>query len=139
MATVSEELAAILQMRLSSDYRAAETIRQALGAKAMAESPPSTPPYAGIRLMVGTWNTIALRVHGNDPLKIPFYQNNPVGYMWQKLLPGIKVIRVGFARSAQPYYAKPFENLNRGYMKWLNGQPASYRTAALQGINAQFG
>ena len=139
MATVSEELAAILQMRLGPDYQAAESIRQSLGAEAMALSPPSTPPYAGIRLMVGTWDAISLRVQANDALKVPFYQNNPVGFMWLQLLPGIKVIRGEFKRQAQHYYAKQFENLDRAYMRWLKKQPAAYRTAALQGINAQFG
>jgi hypothetical protein len=139
MATVSEELAAIQQMRLSPDYQAAEAIRQSIGAQAMALSPPTTQPYAGLRLMIGTWDTIAHRVQGNDALKIPFYQNNPVGYMWLQLLPGIKVIRGEFSRAAQHYYAKPFEQLDRAYMRWLKKQPAAYRTAALQGINAQFG
>jgi hypothetical protein len=139
MATVSEELAAILQMRLGPEYQAAEAIRQSLGAAAMAMSSPSTPPYAGIRLMVGTWDAIALRVQGNDPLKVPFYQNNPVGFMWLQLQPGIKVIRGEFKGRAQRFYAMQFEHLNRAYMRWLKKQPAAYRTAALQGINAQFG
>ena len=89
--------------------------------------------------MVGTWETIAIRVRSNDELKVPFYQTNPVGFMWDKLSPGIKVVRGEFKIRAASLYAHEFELLNRAYRKWLNALPLSYRTAALQGINAQFG
>lgn len=89
--------------------------------------------------MVGTWETIAIRVRANDALKVPFYQTNPVGFMWDKLLPGIKIVRGEFTGRAGATYAREFELLNRAYRKWLKSLPASYRSAAMQGINAQFG
>ena len=137
--TISSELSEILQLRLSPSYQAAEAIRQSIGAEAMASSPTSTAPYGALRLMVGTWETIAIRVRSNDALKVPFYQTNPVGFMWDKLLPGMKVVRAEFNVRAASLYAHEFELLNRAYRKWLKGLPASYRTAALQGVNAQFG
>jgi hypothetical protein len=137
--TISEELSEILQLRLKPEYQAAEAIRRVMGAAAMAASTPTSPQYAAVRLMIGTWETIAIRVRGNDPLKVPFYQNNPVGYMWSQLSPGIKVIRGEFKARSRHYYAMQFDRLNRAYMKWLKSQPPAYRTAALEGINAQFG
>jgi hypothetical protein len=137
--TIASELSEILQLRLSPAYQAAEAIRQSIGAAAMASSPPSTPQYGALRLMVGTWETIAIRVRANDALKVPFYQTNPVGFMWHKLLPGIIVVRDEFTARAAFVYAREFQLLNRAYRKWLKSLPASYQTAALQGINAQFG
>jgi hypothetical protein len=137
--TIASELNEILQMRLSPAYQAAEAVRQAIGAAQMASSPPSTAPYGALRLMVGTWDTIAIRVRGNSALKVPFFQTNPVGFMWDKLLPGIKVVRGEFKGRAKANYAREFESLNRSYRKWLKSLPASYQSAAMQGINAQFG
>lgn len=137
--TISSELFEIHQLRLSPSYQAAEAIWQSIGAKAMASSPTSTPQYGALRLMVGTWETIAIRVRSNDALKVPFYQTNPVGFMWDKLLPGIKGVRGEFKSSAAPSYAHEFELLNRAYGNWLKGLPAAYRTAALGGIHALFG
>lgn len=138
--TVATELSEILAMRTSSAYQAAERIRQSIGAERMATYPPASNEYAGLRLMVGTWETIAVKVRGDDALKIPFYQNNPVNYMWVQLLPGIKAVRKEFKRkSAGAQYAANFAKLNRAYMSWLKHQPAAYQTAALEGINAQFG
>lgn len=137
--SITDDLNAILELRLSSNYQAAELLRQQIGAMQMATYPPSSAQHAGIRLMIGTWETIAIRVLPNNPLKVPFYQNNPVNYMWVRLLPGIKVIRGGFKIRSRNLYASNFEKLNRAYMTWLNAQPPIYRTAALEGINAQFG
>lgn len=126
-------------MRLSPAYQAAELIRQRIGAAEMASSPESSAEYGALRLMVGTWENIAVRVRGNDPLKMPFYQTNPVGYMWNKLSPGIGIVRTGFKKRSGALYAHQFYLLNRAYTTWLNTQPPMYRTAALEGINAQFG
>lgn len=137
--SVSDELNAILQLRLSPTYQAAELIRQQIGALEMAMYPQASVQYAGIRLMIGTWETIAIRVLANNSLKVPFYQNNPVNYMWVRLFPGIKFIRGGFRIRSRSFYASNFQKLNTVYMTWLNAQPPMYRTAALEGINAQFG
>lgn len=137
--SISTELSEIMQLRLSPAYQAAEAMRQAIGAAEMASSPHSTQPYGAFRLMVGTWESIAIRVRANDALKVPFYQTNPVGFMWDKLSPGIKIVRGEFKGRAASSYAREFELLNRAYRKWLKSLPASYQSAAMQGINAQFG
>jgi hypothetical protein len=137
--TIATELSEILALRLSPAYQAAERIRQEIGAEQMATYPPASAQYAGLRLMVGTWETIAMRVRANDDLKVPFYQNNPVNFMWMRLLPGISIVRGSFKIRSRALYAANFEKLNRGYMTWLKKQAPIYRSAALDGISAQFG
>ena len=139
--TVTDELNAILAMRTAPEYRAAERLRRYVTAEVMARCPESSEEYPAIRLLIGTWETIAVRVQGNAPLKTPFFQANPVGHMWDALAPAIKVIRGSLKgqTSTKRFYAANFEKLNKAYRTWLASQPASYRSAALQGINAQFG
>lgn len=137
--TVGTELSEILAMRLEAEYQAAERIRQHIGAAHMASYPPDSDQHASFRRMIGTWELIAARVEDNAPLRIPFYQNNPVNYMWLKLLPGIKIVRKDFHVRARNHYAGKFEKLNRAYMAWLKKQPGWYRSAAHGGIHAQFG
>lgn len=137
--SVSSELFEILLLRSNPQYYAAEVRRRQIGSAAMASAGTSTLEYAGVRLLIGTWETIALRVKGNAALKVPFYETNPVGHMWQALLPGIKVIRGEFKGRVGLLFASEFQGLNRSYMTWLGSKPADYRTAAMQGINAQFG
>ena len=110
----------------------------------MAEYPPGSAEYAAVRLLIGTWETMAHRVRTNDPLKVPFYQISPVGYMWINLSPGIVVIRKEIAKTTRKkaaalLYAREFELLKNSYRIWLNNQLPMYQTAALNGINALFG
>lgn len=138
--SINSELFDILFLRSSPEYHAAEVMRRQMTAAVMASSPSTTEAYAAIRLLIGTWETIALRVRANDPLKVPFYDTNPVGHMWDALKPAIVIIRGGFGSKAiGRFYAYEFRLLNAAYRRWLRGKPASYQTAALQGINAQFG
>jgi hypothetical protein len=137
--SVSSDLFDILLLRSNPQYYAAEVRRRQIGADAMASAGSSTLEYAGVRLLIGTWETIALRVKGNAALKVPFYETNPVGHMWEALWPGIKVIRGGFKGRVGLLYAHEFQALNRAYVRWLADKPVAYRTAAMQGINAQFG
>jgi hypothetical protein len=84
-------------------------------------------------------------VLADEALKVPFYETNPVGHMWNALEPAIKIIQkgsgtgTGTVRGLKGGYAKDFKALNKKYVAWLKKQPATYRTAALQGISAQFG
>jgi hypothetical protein len=89
--------------------------------------------------MIGTWETIAHRVRGNAALTVPFYESNPVGHMWDALSPAIKIVKSEFKGKGKNLYALEFSKLNRSYRIWLSSKPVSYQTAALQGINAQFG
>jgi hypothetical protein len=129
-------LANILTLRRDSGYQAAELLRQQQGAEWMAEQPQDTQAYGAVRLLIGTWESIAMQVlAGCPPADGPFFDANPVGYMWDGLKDGIKVIRDDLGQQ----YASNFESLNKKYRNWLKKQTATYQTGALDGINAQFG
>lgn len=148
-ADINSMLFDILMLRISPAYHAAEVMRRDRGEVAMANSPEGSEAYAAIRLLIGTWEGIAIRVRANEPVKIPFYKENPVGHMWNALEPAIAIIQkekievrvkgktkiVTFGKR----YAGQFKLLNDAYMGWLALQPADYQTAHLGGINAQFG
>jgi hypothetical protein len=138
--SVNSELFDILLLRTSPQYHAAEVMRRQLGADTMAASPQNSDAYAAVRLLIGTWEVIAKRVKGNGELRIAFYDTNPVGHMWNALEPGISIIRTrDFKGKASKHYAEEFQRLNRHYGTWLKKQPQSYRSAAMDGIAAQFG
>jgi len=102
----------------------------------MAAQPADTEAYGAIRLMVNTWEQIAIQVLGGcPPADDRFFASNPVGHMWDALKPGIDVVRDDLGNQ----YAGNFEALNRKYRNWLKKQPKSYQSRALDGINAQFG
>jgi hypothetical protein len=138
--TISSELTELLSLRLKKSYQAAEQTRRRLGAAAMAKYPPASSEFGDLRLMVNVWETIANRVHENKSLRVPFFQTSPVGYMWSKLSPGIKILQKGhFKGRGGKFYAKQFQTLNTSYSRWLGQQAPQYRTAAKAGIGAQFG
>ena len=134
---VNAALLDISGLRSADAYQAAEFLRRQQGAAWMAGQPPNTEAYAAVRLLIGTWESIAIRVlAGCPPAEQAFFELNPVGHMWVALKPGIDVIR----QDLNQQYARNFESLNRKYRNWLNKQSREYQTAALDdGINAQFG
>ena len=148
-ADINSMLASIQLLRTSPAYHAAEVMRRERGEVSMANSPEGSEAYAAIRLLIGTWEGIAVRVRTNAPLKIPFYKENPVGHMWSALEPAIGIIRKAKITtkvkgktktlSFGSRYAGQFKLLNDEYMGWLALQPADYRSAALGGIHAHFG
>src|SRR4029078_6291907 len=79
---INVALMQILTLRSAPAYHAAEVMRRSVGEVGVANSRPGTAQHSNIRLLIGTWETIATRVLANDDLKIPFYDSNPAGHMW---------------------------------------------------------
>jgi hypothetical protein len=77
-AEINAALLDILQLRMSPEYHAAEVMRREKGAARMASFPESSPEHAAVRLLIGTWEGIAIRVRANPELRVPFYESNPV-------------------------------------------------------------
>ena len=103
----------------------------------MARAAVASEEYAAVRLLIGTWDSIATRVLAGDIPMIPFFQSNPVSHMWDALKDGIYEIR---ERSKGPTYATDFEALFNAFDDWLKTKDGKkYKTAAAQGINAHFG
>ena len=144
--TVATDLYDLALLRSTPQYYAAEVARRgtAGGAAAMAKAPHSDPLYGQVRLLIGTWETIARRINAekkNSPLRIGFYESTPIWQMWNALAPAIEIIRgAEFKGKGSRFYAMAFETLATHYKKeWFDKQGPDYQTAAEQGINAQFG
>jgi hypothetical protein len=128
----------VVALRNGTEYQEAERLRRRIGSsKAMAESLTTSDEYAAVRLLIGTWDSIAKRVRAGDIQEGPFFESNPVQHMWDALQGGIVVIR---KRSKGPRYAEDFQWLVRKLRGWLK-KPANrkFRTASVEGINAHFG
>jgi len=130
----------VIALRSGPAYQAAEALRRkkfggAKGAKQISAKPGSAE-YAALRLLIGTWDAIAHQILAlPDRERVPFYETNPIGYMWKLLEPAIIQIR----KEVGKQYAKRFEDLYKAYAAWLAQQPADYQTAADNGLSAQFG
>jgi hypothetical protein len=134
----SSALLDVLAIRSGVAYREAERLRRRIGeSKLMALSPMSSEEYAAVRLLIGTWDSIAARVRAGDIPEDSFFQSNPVQHMWEALEGAIRVIA---KRSKGKSYAENFRWLRRRFRTWL-AKPTSrkYRTAAKMGTNAHFG
>ena len=96
--SVSGDLFDIALMRSTPQYYAAEVARrgQRGGAAEMAKAPHDSLLYAQVRVLISTWESIAIRINPekkNSALRVQFYQTNPVWQMWNALEPAIKIIR----------------------------------------------
>jgi hypothetical protein len=130
----------VVALRSGDKYQAAEALRQKKfnGSKAAKKISlkQGTPEYAALRLLIGTWDAIGHQVLALQPNeRIPFYETNPVGYMWKLLEPAVIEIR----KHVGNHYARNFQNLAKAYNDWLAQQPQDYQTAASNGLTAQFG
>jgi hypothetical protein len=125
----------IKELRSAGNYQSAETQRQTDGSGTMAAG--SADQQAAIRLMIGTWESIANMVLPLDPIgQESIFGSTPVGYMWDGLYAGIWIIR---QNENEPGYASRFEQLDTAYMAWISTKSAGYQSDAAQGLNANFG
>ena len=130
----------ISHLRANVAYRAAEQRRRELGpngAFIMANEPEVSPDYAALRLLVGTWNKIAIFVERfSDDQRREFFRCHPIGQTWRVLKPGIEVIRAAIHAN----YARQLEDLAIEYDAWTRSpEGADYKTEAQQAVCADFG
>src|SRR5215469_3994310 len=82
------------QLRSNSHYRHAFQLLHKSSAEKMASADKHSDDYHAIRLLIGTWDQIAMLTTGfNAAQKKRFFQSQPVALMWQSLEPAIKAIR----------------------------------------------
>jgi len=127
-------LAQIHLLRQADAYQAAEERRREIGARNMALYPADSEERKQIRIMINTWETIAVMAEGIGLPWEEFYRTNPICHMWNELRPAITVFR-----ATQPSYAAAFQRLFNNHNRWLRTQRAQYRSDACQGMNASFG
>jgi hypothetical protein len=136
----------IAHLRSNPAYREAELMRRQLGpdgAEKMAKSPQDSPEYAAIRLLIGTWNRIAIFVEGFSQKQLRrFFRCHPVALTWKVLKPGVEVIRAatGVPEPVHRNYARQLEDLAGKYDKWIKSADGKeYRSEAQQAVCADFG
>jgi hypothetical protein len=125
-------------LRVSAPYQAAEALRRASSAEAMARMEENSREHAAIRLLIGTWERIAMFVEDlNEAQRRRFFKCHPVSMVWLALKPAVYAIRQ--SGHVGPRFATDFEKLAGQYEKWTqtaDGQ--EYRTEAQQAVCALF-
>src|SRR5436853_2540534 len=83
------------ELRSGSDYRHAFHLlrkKGKRGAATMASSDERSEDHSAIRLLIGTWNSIAMTAEHLDNNEIKrFFRTQPVALMWKNLSPGVEV------------------------------------------------
>jgi hypothetical protein len=126
------------KLRMTSTYQAAERMRRALGADRMAQMHEASREHAGVRLLIGTWERIAMFTQDfNERQFGRLFACHPVGLVWRALQPGVAVIRGTGLVDAR--YGGEFESLAKRYDDWTQTKEgAAFRTEAQQTVCALF-
>jgi hypothetical protein len=126
------------ELRLSAPYQAAEALRRAWGAEALANRDQNSTEHGAVRLLIGTWERIAMFTEEfNGAQRRRFFKCHPVSLVWLALAPAVKVLRA--SGSVGPRFAAQFEELARYYQQWTATQEGEeYRTEAQQTVCALF-
>lgn len=92
--------------------------------------------FAAIRLLVGTWDQIAVFVQGfSEQQRHKLFRCQPVSLMWEFLRAAILEIR----KSVGERYAYNFEGLHEQHQEWIRSPDGEdYRTAEKQAICGRF-
>lgn len=131
-------LLGIERMRSDHHYHAAEMLRRQTDGRAatMAAAPSDSREQAAVRLLISTWELIAVLMRGVRT-KDKIYEVTPICHMYEALEPAIM-----YFRKEAPDYAVNFEKLNVDYRAWLKKKKksATYVSAACGGLlHARFG
>jgi hypothetical protein len=124
-------------LRSSPEYHAAEVLRRKTpgGAGAMASAAESSAEHRAVRLLVSTWEGLAVLMDGVKN-RDKIFEVTPVCHMYRELQDAIETLR-----RRMPGYGMHFENLFKEYEAWLEKKKkdAKYVTAACGGMHAKFG
>jgi hypothetical protein len=123
------------QLRSNLPYRNAFRSLQgkgANGAAQMASAAEESDDLAAIRLLIGTWNAIAISTDGfNEAQWKRFFSSQPVSLMWKTLSHGVAVIRT----KKGDKFAGQFEAL---YNKYQPEAGKAYISEEAQAVTALF-
>lgn len=130
-------LAAIETLRTNAEYHAAEVLRREFtgGARAMATMPEGSAPRNAVRLLISTWESIAVLAAGLKK-RDKIFTVTPACHMWRELEPAVVELR-----AYAPRYAQNFQDLDKAHRAWLKKQKmdAKYVSAVCDGLYARFG
>jgi hypothetical protein len=128
----------VTDLRVSAPYQSADALRRRSSAATMARSDQNSIEHAAVRLLIGTWDRIAMFVEDfNEQQRRRFFRCNPVGLVWLTLEPAVGIIRESGA--VGPRFAKEFEELATRYQQWTQSPDGQeFRTEAQQTVCALF-
>jgi hypothetical protein len=126
----------VTQLCSSTEYRKAFQLARRNGPERLANANKDSEEYAAIRLLIGTWDRIAMFSQAfNAKQRQQFFRSHPVSLVWKCLEPAITAIR----SSTDKGFAKSFEDLHNQYQKWIASKAGSeFRTAQQQAIIGLF-
>jgi len=126
----------VTQLTTSTEYRKAMLLSRRQHPDNLARADKDSEEYASIRLLIGTWNAIALVCERfNAKQRSQFFRSNPVSLVWQHLEPATTIIR----GNTDAGFASDFEELHNQYEKWTSSKDGKrYTTGQLQALNACF-
>jgi hypothetical protein len=122
-------------LRSGTEYRKAYLLLRRRGS-AITKLDKESDEYAAIRLLIGTWEQIAIFTQTfNEKQRHKWFRCQPVSLMWEFLKTGIEEIR----KSAGKKYAENFERLHDQHQAWIKTPDGTdYRTAEQQAICGKF-
>ncbi len=149
MSDTVDLISKVTKLRMAGPYNSAirTIIRKSPSGDQIAEFAKNSDSdeYADIRLIVGTWEKIAILFKSKSEVdRDDLFRVTPVGLLWKMFLPAITIIREDGAfpgnDKPSPDYACDFEYLALEYDIWArktdNGK---YTCPSEQAIQALFG
>jgi hypothetical protein len=129
-------LMAIESLRSDEAYRSAEYLRRK-SKEGMANAAEGSDEYRSIRILIGTWMTIATLMK-SVKTKDPFFRLLPICNMFKALQAEIEFLRKNLN---QEDFARELFELYDEWEAWLDEQGVSqqYVTAMCKGLTARFG
>jgi hypothetical protein len=126
----------LAQLRAGTEYQKAFRLVRRNRPEQMARADKNSEEYAAIRLLIGTWEGIAIIGNGfSAAQRKRFFRCHPVLLLWRLLEPAAKVIR----SETDKRFAKEFEDLAMSYRVWTESKDGQeFRTAEQQAICARF-
>jgi hypothetical protein len=127
----------VTQIITGTEYRNAFRLSQREGVEKLATAQRPSDEYAAIRLLIGTWERIAMACKDfNETQRQQFFRHHPIALYWRRLEPATSHIR----RATHEGFAVEFEALRNQYDEWTRGEDGrEFRTFERQAISACFG
>jgi hypothetical protein len=137
--TESEYLQFIVQLgqlRAGTEYQKAFRSVRRSRPDHIARADKNSEEYAALRLLIGTWEGIAIIVNDlSGAQRKRFFRCHPVLLLWRLVQPAAEVIR----EETDEAFAKQFEELAMSYLAWTETKDGQqFRTAEQQAICARF-
>jgi hypothetical protein len=126
----------VTQIITSTEYRKAFLLSRQESVEKLATAQRPSDEYAAIRLLIGTWERIAIACKDfNEGQRRQFFRYHPIALYWRRLEPATLFIR----RTTDEAFAAEFEVFRNQYDEWTQSEDGrEFRTIERQAICACF-